>query len=123
MTLELYHASGSLCSQKVKLVLAEKRLEWKSHLLNLLTFENLSPGYMRLNPKGVVPTLIHQDRVITDSVAIVHYLEQHFPQPALVSKDAELQSKMEDWIDKQDQLPMRAIMYGNGSSGSEVKIV
>lgn len=71
MTLALYHASNSLCSQKVKLVLAEKNLEWKSHLINLLTFENLQPSYMRLNPKGVVPTLLHDDRVITDSATIV----------------------------------------------------
>ena len=44
--LELYYASESLCSQKVKLVLAEKDLEWRSHPLNLLTFENLQPSYI-----------------------------------------------------------------------------
>ena len=56
MTLELYSASGSLCSQKVKLVLAEKNLEWKDHLLNLLTFENLQPNNsLRLHTAIVNP--------------------------------------------------------------------
>ena len=51
MSLELFCAPESLCSQKVKLVLAEKQLAWKSHSLNLLTFDNLQPDYIRLNPK------------------------------------------------------------------------
>jgi glutathione S-transferase len=111
--LELYDASGSLCSQKVKLVLAEKNLEWKNHSLNLLTFENLQPSYVRLNPKGVVPTLIHDGKVITDSVAIVRYLDEQFPHPLLTPAEPLLQEKMSYWIDLQNQFPMRELMYGN----------
>jgi glutathione S-transferase len=111
--LELYDASGSLCSQKVKLVLAEKNLEWKNHSLNLLTFENLQPSYIRLNPKGVVPTLIHDGNVIIDSAAIVRYLDEQFPHPPLIPADPLLQKKMSGWIDLQNQFPMRELMYGN----------
>lgn len=113
MTLALYHASNSLCSQKVKLVLAEKNLEWKSHLINLLTFENLQPSYMRLNPKGVVPTLLHDERVITDSATIVRYLDEQFPYPQLIPAESMLQKKMNSWIDLQNRFPMREVMYGN----------
>jgi glutathione S-transferase len=113
MILELYCASGSLCSQKVKLVLAEKDLEWKSHLLNLLTFENLQPSYMRLNPKGVVPTLIHNGQVITDSAIIIRYLDEQFPQPNLTPAEPVLQETMKRWMDLQNQFPMREMMYGN----------
>ncbi len=113
MTLELYHASGSLCSQKVKLVLAEKNLEWKSHAINLLTFENLKSSYIRLNPKGVVPTLLHDGRVITNSATIVRYLDEQFPHPKLIPTDPKLQEKMDGWIDLQNQFPMREVMYGN----------
>ena len=113
MTLELFDASGSLCSQKVKLVLAEKNLEWKSHPINLLTLENLQPSYMRLNPKGVVPTLIHDDRVITDSAAIVRYLDDQFPYPKLTPAEPKLQAKMNSWIDLQNRFSMRELMYGN----------
>jgi glutathione S-transferase len=111
--LELYNASGSLCSQKVKLVLAEKNLEWKNHLINLLTFENLQPSYIRLNPKGVVPTLIHDSKVITDSAAIVRYLDEQFPHPRLTPAEPTVQEKMEGWINLQNQFPMRELMYGN----------
>jgi glutathione S-transferase len=111
--LELYDASGSLCSQKVKLVLAEKKLEWKNHSLNLLTFENLQPSYLRLNPKGVVPTLIHDGKVVTDSAVIIRYLDEQFPYPLLTPAEPLLQEKMKGWINLQNQFPMRELMYGN----------
>lgn len=111
--IELYYAPGSLCSQKVKLVLAEKNLEWKSHPINLLTFENLQPSYMRLNHKGVVPTLVDDGKVITDSVAIAYYLDKHFPYPPLTPAEDTLQKKMNEWIDLQNRFPMREVMYGN----------
>ncbi len=111
--LELYYASGSLCSQKVKLVLAEKNLEWKHHSINLLTFENLQPNYIRLNSKGVVPTLIHDGKVITDSAVIVRYLDKQFPHPKLTPAEPALLERMDSWIDLQDQFPMLEVMYGN----------
>ena len=113
MTIELYSASGSLCSQKVKLVLAEKNLEWKNHLLNLLTFENLQPSYIQLNPQAVVPTLIHNNTVITDSAVIIRYLDEQFQDRILTPVDPKLQEKMNSWIELQNQFPMRELMYGN----------
>jgi glutathione S-transferase len=113
MMLELYYASGSLCSQKVKLVLAEKHLDWKCYPLNLLTFENLQPSYMQLNPKGVVPTLVHDGRVITDSALIIQYLDEQFPHPKLTPAQPESQQTMQRWIALQNQFPMREVMYGN----------
>ena len=111
--LELYCASGSLCSQKVKLVLAEKKLPWKGHLLNLLTFENLQPSYMNLNPKGVVPTLIHDGQVINDSAVIIQYLDDQFPHPPLTPAASAQKALMQRWINWQNQLPMREVMYGS----------
>lgn len=111
--LQLYYASESLCSQKVKLVLAEKHLDWKGHLLNLLTFENLNPSYIALNPKGVVPTLVHDERVITDSIKIIQYLDETFPHPPLTPTAPELQELMQRWMTLQNQFPMREVMYGN----------
>jgi glutathione S-transferase len=121
--LELYSAPESLCSQKVKLVLSEKNLEWKSHLLNLLTFENLHPSYIQLNPKGVVPTLIHDDIVVTDSATIIQYLDERFPHPKLTPVELALQEKMRGWIELQNQFPMRELMYGNfrGIEGSVLR--
>lgn len=111
--MELYHFPGSLYSQQVKLVLAEKNLEWKSHLINLLTFENLQPVYIRINSKGVVPTLIHKDKIICDSVEIVHYLDREFPNPQLIPTASELQEKMTYWINLQENFPLREFIYAN----------
>ena len=113
MTIELYCASGSLCSQKVKLVLAEKNLEWKNRLLNLLTFENLQPSYIRLNSKGVVPTLLNDGQIVTDSAVIIRYLDDQFPYPRLTPAEPLGQEKMNAWIRLQDQFPLREFMYGN----------
>ncbi|MBD2258533.1 glutathione S-transferase family protein [Pseudanabaena sp. FACHB-2040] len=97
----------------MRLVLAEKNIAWKSHIVNWLTFENLQPNYIRLNPKGVVPTLVHNGKVICDSAVIIRHLDQHFPGPKLTPADPALQETMNAWIDRQNRFPMRAIMYGN----------
>jgi glutathione S-transferase len=111
--LELYHFPDSLCSQKVRLALAEKGLEWKSHVVNLLTFENLKPDYVRLNPKAVVPTLIHNGKVICNSAIIVRYLDENFPENRLTLTEQALVEKMTKWLDLQDSFPMRELIYGN----------
>ena len=74
--IELYHAHISTCSQKVRLCLAEKRLQWTSHPIEFAKAEHLTPAYMALNPNGVVPTLVHDRRPIIDSSVICEYLEE-----------------------------------------------
>jgi hypothetical protein len=56
--LELYHHGSSVCAAKVRLTLAEKGLDRKSHYVDILKGEQFDPAYMRLNPKAVVSTLI-----------------------------------------------------------------
>jgi glutathione S-transferase len=65
--IELYHFALSTCSQKVRLVLAEKRLEFVSREVNLMAGEQHDPEYVKLNPKHVVPTLVHDGRVLVES--------------------------------------------------------
>ncbi len=112
-SIKLYHCPGSLYSQMVKLVLAEKNIQWQSKIINLLTFENLQPSYVRLNPQGVVPTLVDGDKVICDSVEIMYYLDRKFPNPKLTPAGLGLQKKMHYWIDLHQNLPMAEIIYGN----------
>ena len=66
--LELYHGTTSVCAQKARLTLAEKGLEWESHLM-ALNGDQLDPAYLKLNPNGVVPTLVHDGNVIVESTA------------------------------------------------------
>ena len=83
MRLVLYHSVESTCAQKVRLVMAEKGLEWDEIRLNLRKGEQFGPDYLKLNPKAVVPTLVHGDTVVRESSIINEYLEDCFPEPAL----------------------------------------
>jgi glutathione S-transferase len=81
--LELYHNINSVCAQKVRIALFEKRLPVTEHLLTLQGDQN-DPAYMKLNPNGVVPTLVHDGKVITESSLILYYLDEAFPDPPLM---------------------------------------
>ena len=65
--LTLYHGVTSTCSKRVRITLAEKGVDWDSVHLKLAERENLDPDYLKLNPNGVVPTLVHDGRVLTES--------------------------------------------------------
>ena len=84
----LYHFDASVCSEKVRMVLFEKGLDWDSHSVDLFKGEQFDPAYLKLNPKGVVPTLIHDGRVLTDSTLIAEYIDEVWPAPALSPADA-----------------------------------
>jgi glutathione S-transferase len=75
--LELYDNGNSVCAQKVRVALAEKGLEWKRHGMTLRG-DQFDPAYMKLNPNAVVPTLVHDGRVITESSVILFYLDETF---------------------------------------------
>ena len=64
--LALYHNAASTCSQKVRLVLAEKGLEFESREIDLIGGGQHDPEYVKLNPNHVVPTLIHDDAVLIE---------------------------------------------------------
>jgi glutathione S-transferase len=94
----LYTHTMSPCAQKVRIVLAEKGLDWKAHPIDLQNKENLEPWYLSLNPLGVVPTLVHEDRAIIESSIICEYLEDVFPQVPLRPTSAYVMSKMRLWF-------------------------
>jgi glutathione S-transferase len=85
--LELYHNDMSVCAQKVRLVLAEKALEAKLVYLDLRRGDQFDPAYLALNPNAVVPTLVHDGRVVIESTVIGEYLDEAFPAAALRPAD------------------------------------
>ena len=107
--LELYHGLASTCSKKVRMCLAEKGLAWESHLLNLQKFEQHDPAYLKLNPKGVVPTLVHDGKPVCESTAIIDYLEETFPEPPLSPADADGLRRMKEWEKWSDEVGYAAV--------------
>lgn len=87
MQLTLYHSVESTCAQKVRIVLAIKGLQWEEIRLNLRKGEQFAPEYLKLNPKAVVPTLVHHGVAIRESTVINEYLEDRFPEPSLRPDD------------------------------------
>jgi glutathione S-transferase len=83
----LYDYHGSPCARRVRIVLLEKGQPWHTQLVDLTKMEQKRPEYLRLNPNGVVPTLVHGDRVIYESNVITEYLDAVFPAPRLYPED------------------------------------
>lgn len=101
--LELYHNNMSVCAQKVRLVVREKGLEVAEHHLNLRKGDQFAPDYMKLNPNGVVPTLVHDGRPVIESTLIAEYLDEAFPDPPLRPEDLVLRAEMRRWANIPDQ--------------------
>lgn len=107
--IELWHEWNSVQSFKVRLVLAEKGLDWIGHRVELLKFEHLQSDYLALNPNGVVPTLVHDGRVVVESSVICEYLDEVFPEPALMPRDPYARSKARTWLKISDEIAHPAL--------------
>lgn len=107
--LTLYHAAYSTCSQKVRLCLAEKKLEWKSHEVDLAGGEQTTPAYLEMNPNGVVPTLVHDGQAVIESSVICEFLDEVYPKPPLAPADPVERAAMRAWLRFIDEIPTPAI--------------
>jgi glutathione S-transferase len=106
----LYNAPQSTCSQRVRFVLAAKGLPFEEHRLDLFAGDQLKPDYMKLNPNGVVPTLVHDGAAIVDSSVIAEYLDEVFPEPErFVPEDAVARARMRSLMRFIDEVPTPAI--------------
>src|SRR5215470_4308476 len=103
MALALYHNDMSSCAQKVRLMLAEKDLEWENRHLDLRAGEHQKDWYIKLNPRAVVPTLVDGDIVVPESNVINEYLDDRFPQRPLRPADALGLARMRLWTKQLDE--------------------
>ncbi|MBM3528509.1 MAG: glutathione S-transferase family protein [Alphaproteobacteria bacterium] len=93
----LYDFGNSVCCQKVRIALTEKGLSWEPRRVDLFKSEQYDPEYLKLNPKGVVPTLVHGGVPIIESTLICEYVDETFPDPPLMPKDAAARTRMRLW--------------------------
>lgn len=103
--LELYHFDRSTAAQKVRIALAEKDLEWEGHYINtgFDKRDQHDPDYLKINPRGVVPTLVHDGKVVRESNVILEYLEDAFPEHPLRPADPYERAEMRLWTKKIDE--------------------
>jgi glutathione S-transferase len=101
--LALYHNDMSLCAQKVRMCLAEKGLAWESRHLALRSGEHQQPWYLKLNRRAVVPTLVDGDRVIPESNVILEYLDEAYPEPALMPAEPYARATVRLWTKQLDE--------------------
>jgi len=101
--LELYHHGTSVCAAKPRILLAEKGLTWTSHYIDILKGEQFAPEYLKLNPKGVVPTLVHNGHVLRESTLIGEYLDEVFPDPPMKPDNPLDRHAMRSWTKRIDE--------------------
>jgi glutathione S-transferase len=95
--MDLYHNNMSVCSQKARLVIHEKGLKPVEHHLNLRAGDQNAQEYLKLNPNGVVPTIVDRGRPIIESTVICEYLDDAYPDPPLRPKDPIQRALMRVW--------------------------
>ena len=86
--LALYGYWRSSAAYRVRLALAWKRLEYRSIPIDLRLGRQSDDGYRALNPQGLVPLLMAGGTPIMQSLAIIEYLDEVHPTPALLPADA-----------------------------------
>jgi glutathione S-transferase len=92
-----------VCAVKVRLTFAEKGISWESRYVEILKGEQFEPDYLKINPNGVVPTLVHDGYVIIESTIIAEYINDLFDSPPLVPIDARQHAAMLMWTKHVDE--------------------
>ena len=112
--IHLYHFPLSLDSQKVRQGLEEIGIDWQSHVILLPAQQQFSPSYARINARCVVPTLVIDGRVTTDTVNILTHLADRFGVAKNCFTAAEHEKEaINYWVDKAASLFIEALTYGD----------
>jgi len=93
----LYDFGNSVCCQKARITLREKGLDWEAIRIDLFKAEQYDPKYLKLNPKGLVPTLVHEGIAIPESTLICEYIDDAFPEPPLKPDNPADRARMRMW--------------------------
>lgn len=88
MALDFYYGSGSPYAWKVWLVLEHKGIPYNFKLLSFDKEETRSPGFLAVNPRGKVPTIVDSGFALWESGPVAEYLEERYPQKPLMPADA-----------------------------------
>jgi len=102
-TVTLYHWEPNANSGKPMLTLAEKGVAFESDYIDMLNFDQHRPEYLAINPQGTIPAMTHGSRVLTESTAIMEYVDEAFEGPQLMPEDARDAWRVRWWMKFMDQ--------------------
>ncbi len=88
----------------MRIALSEKRIPWEPIYVNLRANEHKTAEFLALNPYGRVPVLLDGDAVIYESTVVNEYLEDRFPEPPLMPRDAPGRAQVRLWEDYGDNV-------------------
>ncbi|HEX9806807.1 MAG TPA: glutathione S-transferase family protein [Alteraurantiacibacter sp.] len=97
MSVELYHFEPNANGGKPIIALKEKGVTFTSHWVDLLNGQQYEPEYLAVNPKGQVPTLVHDGTVIWESTPMGEYIDEAFEGPSLRPEDPVERARMRNW--------------------------
>ncbi|MGI9274021.1 MAG: maleylacetoacetate isomerase [Endozoicomonas sp.] len=86
--MKLYSYFRSSAAYRVRIALNIKGLHCQQVPVNLLKAEQQSDDYLEKNPQGLVPALDVDEGLLTQSLAILEWLEEHYPDPAFLPRDS-----------------------------------
>lgn len=120
--MKLYHASGSPNSRRVRILLAEKRLDVPLIPVDLGTREQFSDAYRSVNPRAVVPTLVLDDgTAIGETPVIMRYLDDAFAQTPLFGTSAQEKAIVAMWERRAETEGFAAVMEGVRNAATGLK--
>jgi len=96
-SMTLYHYWRSSCSWRVRWALAIKKIAYKSRPVDLLKNEHKQASYLQINPTGSLPCLVSQDRQLSESMAIIEWLDEQYPQPQLLPPNSWDRAKVREF--------------------------
>ena len=85
--MKLYSYFRSSAAFRTRIALNLKNLKYETVAIHLRRNDQSKPDYRNLNPQGLVPTLTDGDRTLIQSLAIIEYLDEVYPEPPLLPKD------------------------------------
>jgi glutathione S-transferase len=94
----LYHFWESGNSREVRIVLAEKGIDYESKVLNVMKGETRTPEFLAMNPFGKVPVIADGDLTLYESNIINEYLDENYPEPPLMPSAAPARARVRQTI-------------------------
>ena len=100
--INILHFQGSSCSQKLRIFLNEKKIDWKSYHIDLVKGDNFSKWFLGINPRGIVPVLVDDGEVHIESNDIIKYLDKKFQSNLLWPEN--LNEKIKEFLEEENEI-------------------